>query len=391
MQPDILCFSSTDWEGVWGSRQQVMLRFARRGYRVLYIERPVGLEHLLRYDHFRRRKFRRWREGLRRVENNLHILSLPPLVPGRYYSTSINNINYRFVRRWLQRYTKKWGIDRPILWLYLPEHGPLVGQFNELLSVYHCIDEWTANTTGRKRATISALETELLGRVDLVLANSPPTYENKRRYNPQTYRIPSGVDVDFFTQALNPATAIHPALAHITSPIIGYSGHVNERLNYQVIEYLARQRPAWSFVFVGDTYPWTLDTPPLNRLRQLPNVYFLGKYPYAEMPALIKGMDVCLVPYVSDERGYYRSPLKLYEYLAAGKPVVSTTHPEVEEFGEVVSIASSPEAFLGCVEQALTDDNEQRQHQRVVLARQHSWDSRVDRMEEIIQPRLGLA
>jgi len=89
----LLCFSSTDWDGIWGSRQQVMSRFARRGYRVLFVEQPAGLEHLLRYPALHRRKLRRWREGLRQVEDNLWIVSMPPLLPGRYYSPIINLVN----------------------------------------------------------------------------------------------------------------------------------------------------------------------------------------------------------------------------------------------------------------------------------------------------------
>lgn len=388
-RPDILCFSSTDWEGVWGSRQQVMLRFANRGYRVLFIERPVGLEHLLRYPAFRRRKFRRWREGMQSINEKLWIVSLPPLLPGKYYSVAINRINQWLTKHWSRRYQTDLGFISPILWLYNVEHGPLLKQFNERLSVYHCIDERTVGCSGRKRRTISALEADLLQRVDLVFANSVLTYENKRRFNSRTYRIPSGADVEHFAQALDPTTPVHPDMAPIPQPRIGYSGHINERLDYSVLEHLALQRPDWSLVFVGDTYPWTLDTPPLPQLKAMPNVYFLGNYPFTQMPSLLKGMDICLLPYVSDERGRYRSPLKLYEYLAAGKPVVSTDHPEAREFSSQVYIASNPEDFLNQVYHALTEDDPARKRQRVAIAKQNSWDCRVDKMEQIIYQTLG--
>ncbi|MCB9422433.1 MAG: glycosyltransferase [Ardenticatenaceae bacterium] len=380
---DIVCFSSTDWDGVWGSRQQVMVRFARRGYRVLFVERPIGLEHFVRYPAFRQRKLRRWREGLRRVEDNLWIVSLPLLLPGKYYSPFINRINQKITLAATRRYERQLDFSEPILWLYNPEQGELIGQFQEKLSVYHCIDEWTAATTGRKRRTITALESDLLRKVDVVFANSLPTYENKRRHNPQTYRIPSGVDVDHFNQVAE--IAEHPAIAGLPRPRIGYSGHINERLDYDVLDALARQRTDWTLVFVGDTYPWTMDAPPLRRLAVLPNVYFLGKYPFADMPALLKGMDICLLPYIDDERGYFRSPLKLYEYLAAGKPVISTPHPEAAEFAELVYQAASPEAFIHRAAQALGDDNAEKQRQRQLVARQHSWDRRVDVMERIIR------
>ena len=383
-QLKILCFSSTDWEGIWGSRQQVMLRFARRGYRVLFVERVAGLEHLLRYPGLRRRKGRRWREGLHQVQDKLWIVSLPPLLPGRYYSVAINRVNQWLTAHWSQHYLRKLEFTSPILWLYNPEQGPLVGQFGERMSAYHCIDEFAAGTRGRKHSTITSLEAELLSRVDLVFANSLPTYENKRQLNPNTYRIPSGADVEHFAQALDPAVPVHPAIARLPQPRIGYIGHVNERLDYAILEHLARQRPSWSLVFVGDTYPWMLDAPPLRRLQALPNVHFLGKYPFAEVPALVKGMDVCLLPYVDDERARYRSPLKLYEYLAAGKPVVSTDHPEAQELGDVVYLASTPETCLERVAQALAQDSQERQRQRVSVARRHSWDRRVDEMECLI-------
>ena len=104
---------------------------------------------------------------------------------------------------------------------------------------------------------------------------------------------------------------------------------------------------------------------------------------------MLAGMDVCLMPYVDDERGHYRSPLKLYEYLAAGKPVVSTDHPEAKEYTQYIYLASLPSAFVERVEQALTEDDAARRHARVEVARQNSWDRRVDDMERCLQDRLG--
>ncbi len=388
--PDTLCFSSTDWDGVWGSRQQIMLRFAQRGYRVLFVERPIGLEHFMRYPTFRQRKLRRWREGIRPVADNLWIVSLPLLLPGKYYSLVINRLNQKVTKLATRRYLRQLEFSKPILWLYNPEQGDLIGQFQEKLSVYHCIDEWTAATTGRKRRTIAALEKELLHKADLVFANSPPTFANKRRHNPQTYRIPSGADVQHFAQATDAALAEHRAIANLPRPRIGYSGHINERLDYAILETLARQRPDWTLVFVGDTYPWTMNSPSLQQLNTLSNVHFLGKRPFADMPALLKGMDVCLLPYVADERGHFRSPLKLYEYLAAGKPIVSTPHPEAAEFETYVYQAATPELFVSAVAQALTDDSAEKRHQRHCLAQQHSWNGRVDEMERIMQEVLDI-
>lgn len=380
-KPDILCFSSSDWEGKWGSRQQVMLRFARRGYRVLFVERLVGLEHLWRYPDIRQRKWRRWQEGLRQVQENLWIISLPPLFPGRYYSLTIARWNQRLAARWARPYLARLGFQDPILWVYRPEDGGLFGRFGERLTVYHCIDEFAANTRGRKRRIITALEQETLRQADIVFANSLLIYENKRPFNPHTYRIPSGADVEHFAKALDPATLVHPAIATIPHPIAGYVGNINNKLDIPLLAAVAAHLPDWQFVFVGQPYPQVVDLRPLQKL---PNVHFLGRFPFAEIPALVKGMDVCLLPYADTEFARYRSPLKLYEYLATGKPIVSTPHPEISEFAAWVEIALSPSDFAAAIERAFRCDSEERRLSRLSLSREHSWDCRVGEMNRIL-------
>ena len=385
---EIICFSSTDWEGIWGSRQQVMLRFARRGYRVLFVEQLAGVEHLVRYPELYERKRGRWREGLRKIAENLFIISPPPLFPGRYYVMSINKINTWITKLWIRKIIQSLNFKSPILWVYKPEHCDLVGKFNERISIYHCIDEWTAGTSGRKRKIITQLDSNLLEKVDVVFANSLLTYEKKIHSNPNTFRIPSGVDFEHFAKAANPHFEAHPALAGIPKPRIGYSGTINERLDYSYLEYLANNRSDWSLVFIGDTFPWSIDAAPLRKLSTLSNVHFLGKFPFSSLPSLIRGLDVCLIPYVNDERGSYRSPLKLYEYLAAGKPVVSTNHPEVREFSPPVLIANTPGEFIENVEIAIAQNSPKYKQKSIDIANQHSWDLRVDKMESIINHTL---
>jgi glycosyltransferase involved in cell wall biosynthesis len=257
----------------------------------------------------------------------------------------------------------------------------LIGQFGERLSVYHCIDEFTAGTSGRKRRTIAALEGDLLVKADVVFANSSLTFENKRRFNSHTYCIPSAADVDHFAQALEPQLALHPAIAAIPQPIAGFIGNVSNRLDISLLVHVIRRLPEWHFVFVGQTYPQKVD---LSPLRRLPNVHLLGKHSFWDLPSLVKGMDVCLLPYVSDELARYRSPLKLYEYLAAGRPVVSTMHPEVQEMSYVVYVANTPDEFAHNLTRALEEDSPEQQRRRLSLAQQHSWDLRVEEMERIL-------
>jgi glycosyltransferase involved in cell wall biosynthesis len=379
---DILCFSTTDWDGPWGSRQQVMLRFARRGYRVLFIEQPAGLEHLLRYPDLRRNRFRRWREGLYTVADNLWIASPPPLFPGRYYSQTINHINQKLMVAWTKSLLPRIQFTPAILWVYNPEVWPLIGRFGERLSIYHCVEEFAAGTAGLKRQTISALEAKLLREADLIIFSAMINYINKRFLNPRSYRISHGADTVLFGRALDPALPPHPAIAAIPHPIAGFLGNITDRFDVSLLVEVVHRLPDWQFVFVGQVYPQSVDISPLQRL---PNTHFLGKYPFVETPALVKGMDVCLLPNVDDERGRYRSPLKLYEYLAAGKPVVSSRQPEAREFGDVVYLAATPADFVEQITRALADDGPERRQQRLAIAGQHSWDLRVDEMERVMR------
>ena len=165
---DFIFFSSSDWDGKWGSRQQVARQLSRKAGRVLYVEQMAGWEHFWRYPDLRRRRRQRRREGLQEIEPQLWLATPPPLLPGRYYSLAIARLNARWVRRWLQPHLECLNITRPILWCYKPEHVDLIGRFDEKAAVYHCIDEMTVGTQGRKRRIIRKLEHHLLSRTDIV-------------------------------------------------------------------------------------------------------------------------------------------------------------------------------------------------------------------------------
>jgi glycosyltransferase involved in cell wall biosynthesis len=378
---EILCLSSSDWDGKWGSRQQVMGRLARRGYRVLFVERQVGLEHLIRHPQMRIQKSRRWKAGLTQIQERVWLISLPPLLPGRYYSKRVASVNNILIASWLKPYLRELGIRNPILWMYRPEHGGLIGKFGESLTIYHCIDEFTSGQSGRKRRIISQLETGTLTKSDLVFANSTLTFNRKKIYNKNTFQVPSGVDVEIFRKILKNNFQIHSSLATIAGPIAGYVGTINQKLDITLLYETAKYLPDWQLVLVGKTDRFTKG---LSKLEKLPNIYLLGDFPPSEIPAIIKGFAVCLLPYRDDEYTKYRSPLKLYEYLAAGKPIVATEHPEAREFEKFVTITSGVQHFIQSIRAANQNHTSEQSHQKIKFAQKHSWERRVDLMERII-------
>jgi len=381
---DFLCFSSTDWDELWGSRQQIMSRLAKRGHRIFFVGRPSGIEHILRYPHIRKNKIKRWKQGIQNIADNVWLINLPPLFPGRYYSTNINMINQWITYTNIKRQLSTFEISSAILWIYNPEQSPLIGKFDERLSIYHCIDEFTAGTSGRKRKIIACLEKDLLQRVDIVLANSLPTYQNKLSVNLNTYRLSSGVDYEQFS-SLQKSEAISSIFSTIPHPRLGYVGNLNERIDFKLLEGLATHRPSWSFVFVGGTYPLSPNDPSIKRLKSIPNCFLLGSRPYQHIPAIIDEFDVCFLPYVQDERAYFRSPLKLYEYFATGKPVVSPPLPEPKEFSDVLYLANTLEQFISEFEKSLNENNPLIENRRKSIACQNSWDNKVDFIESVIQ------
>ncbi len=353
---------------------------------MLFVEQMAGLEHFWKYADLRKRRYHNWRAGLRKIQPNLWLVSPPPLLPGRYYFTSIARINAIIMHRWLKPHLHRLNFSAPILWFYKPEHVSLIGKFNETLTVYHCIDEFTVGTSGRKRQTIQMLETNLLKRADIVFANSQLTFQNKRKFNPHTYHLPSGADIAHFAKAANPATNIHPDIENLPHPILAFVGNINEKIDISILTSVVRTHPEWTLVMIGQPHPYAVNLQPLQHIS---NVYWLGKQPFSALPEILKGVDVCLLPYTQSEATRYRSPLKLYEYLATGKPIVSTPHPEVNQFSNLITI-SPPKTFTQAIEDALKTDTPQAHVKRIQAAQQHSWDARVDEILTILNQHLKL-
>ena len=227
MMPPVLLFSSSDWDGKWGSRQQVALELAKLGHDVLFVERFAGLEHWVRYSGLRERRRKNKVGRLRQVEGlTLWKVAPPLLLPGAYYSTGIAQQNAKRALGQLSHAIQKFLAGRrPILWLFKPEHHFLVGQLDELVSVYHCIDEFTVGTTGRKKQVIQGLERALLQKVDVAFANSILTYENKKSVQPNCFRVPSGANIGHFgnTQSADR----HLKLRDLQRPILIFAGQIN--------------------------------------------------------------------------------------------------------------------------------------------------------------------
>jgi glycosyltransferase involved in cell wall biosynthesis len=353
-EPDlIVCVSDLFWDEHWCSEQQLMSRLAKRG-RVLYIERPVSpLSLMTRASDapIGRQIWRSFVGSMRQETATLTVLTPPLVLPFRYAGI-VNRINSWIRLRSLKRALNRLGARRHVLWIYSPDAGRIVDKTGEAFSIYFCADDWAASGQWWNRSNdIRARENELGAKVDLIVGTSTRIVKRWTEQGRTATLVSNGADVGSFKKARDPLLNVPDDLRSIPEPRVGYVGFVDGRFDVKLYEGLASSRPEWSFVIVGPLDETALD---LSRLRQLPNVFFLGKRTRAEIPAYLKGFNVCTIPYIRNRLSDSIFPLKLFEYLAAGRQVVAAALPELRPFTDYIRIAETPNEFLKSLELSLS-------------------------------------
>lgn len=321
------------------------------------------------------RKLREFAAGPKNVENDLWVMS--PLVLPLPHSAVARAINRQVLRATIRALRRRLGIAEFQLWTFLPSTADYVGTLGESLSVYYCVDEWSMFSYLDKAQTVAA-ERKLLDRVDAVFAINHALADAKRAHNPATFVSPHGVDHAQFARALDDATALPADLAALPRPRIGFYGTLQTWVDFELIAQIARARPAWQIVLLGQQLADT------SAVRGLPNVHLLGQKRHDELPAYCKGFDVGLIPYRIDERMAFVNPLKLREYLSAGLPVVSTAVPEVQRYANLCTIASTSEEMVAAIERALATDSPEARRARSARMVTETWAARVAQVSRTV-------
>jgi glycosyltransferase involved in cell wall biosynthesis len=293
----------------------------------------------------------------------------------------------RWLNRWIIWATLKWlmwreGIRQPITWFMVPHLSAVVGRLNEKLSVYYCIDDYAA-LPEVNQAAVRAMDEDMARKADVVFVSAETLLERKLAVNKHTYFSPHGVDVELFGLAQDEQIAIPADTAHLPGPVVGFFGLIEEWVDFELIDYLAEQRPHWTFLFIGRV------AVPDAKLPRRPNVHFIGKRPYESLPAHGKQFDVALIPFRLTEVILHANPLKLREYLAMGKPIVSVSTPEIDKYADVVEIAHSREAYLAKLDAVLSRPHSAEDvRRRIERVAAESWDSRLREVLEVIRTHL---
>lgn len=361
----LICFSHLRWNFVFQRPQHLLTRFMSN-HKVYYVEEPMFDAPVDKLE-------------VSKPGENLWVV-VPHLREGLKEEEIVTAQKELLANFFIEN-----DITQYFFWYYTPMALPVTEQFNPSLIVYDCMDELSAFKFAPQ--SLKDREKELLRKADLVFAGGYSLYEAKKNRHPDVHAFPSSIDAEHFAKA-RLYTIDPPDQENIPRPRIGYFGVIDERMDLSLVESIARRKPEWHIVMVGPVVKISPDTLP-----KLPNIHYLGMKSYDELPAYISGWDIAMLPFAHNEATRYISPTKTPEYLAAGKPVISTPIIDVlRQYGRngLVNIAGTPEEFVRVASLELENNDREDWLEQVDEFMSHnSWDKTWQRMMYFVTRKLN--
>jgi glycosyltransferase involved in cell wall biosynthesis len=361
---EIVCFSHLRWDFVFQRPQHLLTRFADH-FSIYYIEEPLFHQE---HDHYSEV-----------VHSNIHIVK-PHLKGSPDDADAIKRQKFL-----LKNLFFKHKINDYILWYYTPMALQISNELNPAATVYDCMDELSAFRFAHP--ALKQMEKELLNKADVVFCGGNNLYNAKKDHHPNIYPFPSSIDKKHF------GTARHmkqePAdQASIPSPKFGFYGVIDERFDIELVREVAEKKPDWHFVLIGPVVKIDPETLPRRE-----NIHYLGSKKYNELPAYLSGWDIAMISFALNESTQYISPTKTPEYLAGGKPVISTPIKDVvDSYGKpgLVHIVGNADEFISTATKELMQTDKQAWLHKVDrhLATD-SWEITVHTMRKIIYEALA--
>ena len=372
---DIVCFSH-DWTGDPLSKTHLM-RVLSRENRILWVNSLANRMPTASSKDLSRiyKKLKSFTEPVREVEKNIFVLN--PLAIPAYGTEAVRNFNEKFLLRQVKKAMRKLSFNAPVNMVFNPAAGLLAGKIGESKLIYYCVDEYTAFTGASKG--LREIEEDLFRKADLVIVSAEKLHESKKHFNENTFVIRHGVDFIHFRTALDAATEIPTEIANLPKPIIGFHGLLADWVDFDLIKKTAEHFAEGSVVLIGKI---TVDAErKIKILDNVKNIHFLGRKPYAELPAYCKGFDVALNPFEISELTLAANPLKVREYLAAGLEVVSTDIPEVRIL-DYCRIGETHDGFIRQIEEVLANPKSKYEISDSIKA--ESWEARIEELRGIM-------
>ncbi|HEU5080453.1 MAG TPA: glycosyltransferase [Opitutaceae bacterium] len=362
----IVCICHLGWDWVWQRPQQFLSRFAKK-HRVLFVEtycsevESTAVKLRVAKDH-----------------PNVTIAEMH-LPTAKWANDALIDRERRFALQSVLEDELRGHFDHPILWFYDPMAvNAYAGLLDERLIVYDCMDE-LSQFKGAPPALIER-EQMLLRKADVVFCGGRKMREKRLPLNANTHFYGTGVDISHFGKARSRGLAVAPEIAALKGKVLGYFGVIDERIDYDLLARLADARADWHVVMVGPTAK--VDP---NDFPQRPNLHWLGGRSYEQLPAITKGFDVCLMPFALNAATEYINPTKALEYMAAGRPIVSTAISEVKSnFSSVSRVANSHSEFITwCIREA-ESPTVARVNAGLKLAAENTWEAIAAKMQKHI-------
>lgn len=379
---DILCFSH-DWTGDPLSKTHLMRVLAREGNRVLWVNAianrmPTASSKDVSRIFKKLKAF--FAEPLREVEKNIFVLN--PLAIPTYGSAAVRKFNQKFLLSQVKKAMRRLEFQKPVNMVFNPAAGLLAGKLDEESLIYYCVDEYTAFTGAA--SGLKEIEEELFRKSDLVVVSAEKLLESKLKFNPNTFLIRHGTDWRHFRRALAAETKIPDEIRDLPKPIIGFHGLLADWVDFELIKKIAARFANGSIVLIGKI---AVDAEQkIKILDKIPNIHFLGRLPYADLPAYCKGFDVALNPFAVNDLTLAANPLKVREYLAAGLETVSTDIPEVRILKHC-RVGKTHEEFIRQIEDAL--ENPQPRETISDSIKTESWEAKIEELRAVVEKAKG--
>jgi glycosyltransferase involved in cell wall biosynthesis len=371
---DIICLSTHYWKERRFRKQEFMARFARAN-RVLFVEPSFSMARRPEAHHREVATNRPFRPRLEATEQGIHLLKPPRGLP-RWTDPRIERLTYAWYGRVIARAARKLGFTDPLLWVYQPSYVHSLGSLPHKHLVFDLVDDLAAYPYGgdrdRRGVVVERQVRTLIERSDLLVVTAKTLAE---RYGPlarQTIQVSNGYDSRLFSPD---ATGRAPApLTELPRPILGFVGTIFTHLDFDLLSEVAKAHRDKSLVFVGPVEATARDA--FSELLAHPNVFHVGPQPQASIPAWVAAFDVCLNPFAAGPVADSVNPLKVYEYLALGLPVVSVPMRalQMEDAGRVVAFADGAAEFSEQITKCLSEGVQAQAKARIEVAAPYSWD-----------------
>ncbi|MDF7662178.1 glycosyltransferase [Erwiniaceae bacterium L1_54_6] len=375
----VILLSTADWDNpFWTNKQHVAVELSKLGYKVLYVD-SLGLRKPgLNKKDMRRIFFRILKsfKAPKKVRDNIWVWS-PINLPWNDVSFA-RTLNKTYLNLFLNLWTKMLGFQKPWLWTYNPLTTEFLNPKKFSKTIYHCVDE-IKSQPGMPKEILENEEIKLLKVSDTVFVTAPQLYETKKKWNDSIFYFSNVADYNHFNQAVTINFERPEDLKNITRPILGFIGAVsNYKVDFKLLQHIAKSRPDYDIVIIGLVGEGDPETN-VDMLMSCKNIHFLGPKKYETLPQYLKFFDVALLPNRLNEYTDNMFPMKFFEYLAAGKPVVSVNLSSIREFDGIVKIGHDYDEFLFQIDTVLSEKNA-RQGEFLDLAKEYTYESRMKKM-----------